>query len=353
MPRTIATTSACLALLSVASCATKCAESAAPPAAADPNARGASASSPAADTDAPQQVSGSERLGARIEALRRGGRDSVRYLQPSPDEERSYRAWVAAAAIAARDGAPPPQVAPEGFVLEQIDAETWLLAEAPQRKRGGGAVALRVGPAPAVVVEAPHTFFDVGTLPIALTAFQEQRARALIVNTVHRYRSRHAGDGPPDAGLAADEGEDEGKEESAAPSSDVAHAPRSFFLAAHEALLSAFPAIATVQLHGFRDAAAPGVALIASGAGTELDQALVERLRGWLGRELRVFPTEIQHLGGLTNVQAARSRAAGAPFVHVEMSRSLRDRLVADATQRRRLGAALVPASAERPSDAP
>ena len=46
----------------------------------------------------------------------------------------------------------------------------------------------------------------------------------------------------------------------------------------------------------------------------------------------------------MTNVEAKASRQAGAPFLHVEVGRVLRNRLVADEMLARRFAAALLPA---------
>jgi hypothetical protein len=131
----------------------------------------------------------------------------------------------------------------------------------------------------------------------------------------------------------------------------VAHTPRSFFLAAHRALLEASPGAPAVQLHGFADKSAPGVSAIASavGAGADLG-ALLDALRAALpDGELRAYPSEIRKLGGQSNVQGRWSVQAGAPFYHLEMSRTLRDRLVEDPALRRRFAAAFAPLSAVPP----
>jgi hypothetical protein len=199
------------------------------------------------------------------------------------------------------------------------------------------AIAIRAGRAREVAVEAPHTFFDRGTLPIAATAFEAMSARALLVNTVHRYsalRERPEG---------MDERGDEDEAAAKRSASDVAHAPSSFFQAAHEALLEGVPGIWAIQVHGFHDAAAPGVSVIVSAAGTRADAAgAASACRTRLGDDgVKAYPTEIGILGGLTNVQARSSARAGAPFYHVEIGRSLRDRLGADAAARRRFAEAL------------
>jgi hypothetical protein len=264
-------------------------------------------------------------LAARLDALRRGGRSSVPYQEPSGVEMQTYGAWVRGAAQAARDGAAPPTGGPAGFALEVIEGQ-WLLREdgAP---RGAGAVVLPPNaPAGAPIVEAPHTFHDVGTLPIALEAFAEGPAAALLVNTVHRAASRPGG--PDGAGG--------GENDTAELSSDLAHAPRSFFLAAHEVLLDVRPDALVIQLHGFADGTATGAAVVLSAAGTRADPAPAARaLRSELGDGVvDIAPARHPQLGGLTNVEALACRRRAARFLHVELSRSLRDRLLRDAPAR-------------------
>lgn len=302
--------------MTLVSCGGSCGHEVAPPPSGEPASPGEAASL----------------LASRLEALRKGGRRDVPYRAPTPDEERAYSAWIEAVSRASLTGAPPSVAPPPGFALERI-AGVWLLSEAPDMRRGAGALALRIGPAAPVIVEAPHTFFDVGTLAVALDAFDAGRCRALLINTVHRYAS-----GRPDA--EAKEGEEDGGD---APS-DVAHAASSFFLSAHRSLLAAEPGAWTVQLHGFADDRAPSVEVILSASVTSAPLGPVAaRARAVLGDTIRRYPEEIRVLGALTNVQAAASRDAGAPFLHVELSRTLRDRLAADADLRRRAAAAFVP----------
>jgi hypothetical protein len=274
-------------------------------------------------------------LAARLEVLRKGGRRDVSYRPPMPDEERAYSAWVQAVARAAIAGETPAVTPPPGFALERI-VDVWLLSETPDMRRGAGAIALRIGRAAPVLVQAPHTFFDMGTLPVALDAFDGGRCRALLINTVHRYASGRGEAGGTD-----------GDEDANDAVSDVAHAPASFFLAGHRALLAAEAGAWTVQLHGFADDRAPGVDVILSASVTTAPLGPVAaRARAVLGDSVRLYPDEIRVLGALKNVEASASRAAGAPFLHVEMSRALRDRLGSDEALRRRAASAFVPVSA-------
>ena len=269
-----------------------------------------------------------------IDHLRRGGRRSIHYVEPQEREEHAFTEWVAAVARGAQKDTEPTVNPPSGFVLQRFQGGMWLLSEGQQR-RGAGAVVIRIGPAAPMLVEAPHTFFDSGTLPIALAVFERQHARALLVNTAHRYVAR----------LGKEPEQNAREEDSTASISDVAHTKRSFFLAAHNALLAVDPGAWTVQLHGFQDASAKGVDVILSASVTNADTTPVARELGDLlgAASVRTYPDEIKVLGALTNIQAESSKRAGAPFLHIEMSRSLRDKLVADTTLRSRFAAAIAP----------
>lgn len=327
-----------------------------------------------------------EALGEQIAPLRKGGR---RLIAEPPDDavDATYVAWVAAAGLAARNQQPPP-APPPGFALRAIPGrDLWVLSEEvkdKERRRGAAAVVLRTGAAAPLLVEAPHTFFDRGTLPIALAVFEVQRARALLINTSHRYGGRPkpgdaagddegaeegGGEGGEGAGGAVAEGETTGgggpgaggrghggsggarAEESRAARArlaaslafaDVAHAERSFFLSAHRALLQSFPGIPAVQLHGFQDSSAPDAAAIVSavGPGADLERLLAPLRAAVSDGKVLAYPADINKLGGATNVQARWSRQMGAPFYHVELSRTLRDKLIEDAELRRRFAAA-------------
>jgi hypothetical protein len=282
-------------------------------------------------------------------------------------EEQAYREWVRAVARAAEAGGEPPAIAPDGFVFERVfpieksphgatggpgsarspgsAGEVWLRAEHPDRRRGAAAILLRSGKARPLLVEAPHTFYDIGTLPLAVAVFEVQRARALIINTVHRKTSIEMAS--PPAGSAARPrpaaGDDDDEPQDAAIASDFAHAPRSSFLSAHEELLGVFSRALALQLHGFADRSAPGVQVIVSAAGTATDTTeAAAALAALVGRDgVRRYPEEIKTLGGTTNVAAKSSRAAGAPFLHLEIARTLRDDLSHDLQKRGRFALAV------------
>ncbi len=249
-----------------------------------------------------------------LEETRQGGTRLGAYVEPSDDDRRAARA--AAPKLLANGGA---DLASFGF--EEVPLEAWpgaaLLREKPDRRRGGGAYVFRRGSTSTVVVMAPHTFFDEGTLPLACELFQRTHARALFVNTTHRYKSSPAG---PD-----------GKHPS-----DVAHAPTSIFQAMAEGVVEAIPHVTVVQLHGFANHEVAAKAVVSSGEKrvTPLVARAAAALAAATGGAIAKYPDDTNELGATTNVQGAVVRRAGGRFLHVEMEDGLRRDLLADAALR-------------------
>jgi len=273
------------------------------------------------------------KLRREIEALRQGGKTKVVYRAGTDDELASYRRWLDGYLGLASRGSTPEVTAPPGFRLLELPGVADLLAEEPAQKRGAGVLVLRSGEAQPWVLEVPHSFFDEGTLEIGLNAFVWRRARALLINTVHRYRAL--------ATAPADDATDTDDDDSSP--SDVAHAEASFFLTAHNACVDALGDVGVVQLHGFSDASAAKADLVLSPAGSRADPVPVaQALERALGIRVAIYPTQIHKLGGTHNVQAHYSIAVGRPFLHVEMSKSLRKQLTTDPERLRRFVDALL-----------
>jgi hypothetical protein len=259
---------------------------------------------------------------ATLARARRGGKSSIDYVVPDATALTEYLGYVGQLLEVARAGSSAQGLVLDGFQLDTLPQNQLALVEQPERRRGAAALVVRTGEAAAVAVEVPHSFFDESTLPIGLVLFDAIRARVLLVNTVHRYRSL-AGKEPPEAAA--------GEDAPSTASSDVAHAERSFFLSAHIAFVQTFPKGITIQLHGFRDDQATGIDAILSAANTSASvQPMASRLRQALGLKIALYPKDVRKLGGTQNVQAQQSMRHQHPFVHIEMSKSLRQRLVGD-----------------------
>jgi hypothetical protein len=276
------------------------------------------------------------KLRREIEPLRQGGKTKVIFRAASNEELQGYRSWVDGHLGLALKGTAPGVTAPPGFRLLELPGVADLLAEEAAQKRGAGVLVLRNGEAQPWVLEVPHSFFDEGTLEIGLNAFVWRRARALLINTVHRYRAL--------ATAPLEESPD--SDEDDASSSDVAHAESSFYLAAHQACVDALGDVGVVQLHGFSDGSAPKADLVLSAAGSRADPApIAQALERAVGIRVAVYPTDIRKLGGTRNVEAHYSISLGRPFLHVEMSKSLRRQLTAEPDKLRRFVDALLGSS--------
>lgn len=258
-------------------------------------------------------------LDAVYSEARRYERVTFRFSPPTGPRLERLRALAAEVVRGLGPGGPPrplrDRAAAEGFDLitaRDAAGEVWVLREAGGRREGTGLYAFRPGGA-AVCVQAPHTFFDEGTGPIALSVFAELRAACLFVNTVHRSAASTAGEGLADA----------------------AHAERTAFRAMSRGVVEAarWP---VVQLHGFagHDELGTGVAAVVSdGAASRPEGAPATRLREALARRLApgrvlLYGVDAHALGATTNVIGADVRQAGRPFLHVELSVATRRRLL-------------------------
>jgi hypothetical protein len=210
----------------------------------------------------------------------------------------------------------------------------WVLVEPPERRYGLGSYVFRLGPlAPndprtEYVLQAPHSRYDKHTGSIALSLFVEadgRPARALFVNSVHRYAQADGTRGK--------------REPAEANPADAAHGKDHPFARATARALQDHP-IALVQLHGFeRDTAADDPEIIvssgrlqptAAGSGTH------DRLRaGFPELEVAHFGVDTTRLGATTNVQGHAARTSRRCFVHIEASEPVRERLRSDREARR------------------
>jgi hypothetical protein len=195
--------------------------------------------------------------------------------------------------------------------------------------RGWGSYFLRLGAARPLLVEVPHARFDTRSWEIGATVFRDAVATGLLMNGAHRNAN---GTG----------------------TADVAHLPTSVFQEVHTAWSGAAGERAAWQVHGFAIDNHPSFplgtdAVLSNGDGAvSLDVVRLDTELDGLGFLSHAFNTlapadplnqavngptpgiTFSGLGATTNVQGTHSRSLGAPFVHVELERSIRF----DATQR-------------------
>jgi hypothetical protein len=244
---------------------------------------------------------------------RQGGTDPTRYVVPTADERRVLREAIARYLRDGDNARESVALALSKIGFEVIDVAEMhgavLLREREGEKRGGGAYVLRPASTSRVFVEAPHTFFDEGTFPLACELFRRANAHALFIETAHRYKSA-----PPNV-------------DGSYPA-DVAHAEDSLFQAATEGVLDAMTNAKVVQLHGFVPRESFGSVVLSSGDKVEGQRLVLhakDRLDAVLGSAaVRRFPEDASELGATTNVQGVVVRKAGGEFLHVEIEARLR-----------------------------
>jgi hypothetical protein len=201
-----------------------------------------------------------------------------------------------------------------------------LVVDAGRRALGQGLFLLRRTPRAEVVVEVPHRCFDRHTGAIGLALFEYLQARALLINTVHRYRAA----GCDRAGLTK------------RCASDLAHRDDSVFHAVHRGLVEGRRCW-VVALHGFRRF--DDTQVIVSAAGTRGDPScFAGQLRRWRPElSVAVHGVDAGRLGGTTGAQARHLRRIGGRMIHLELSDDLRRTLAGQASARRSFFAALAP----------
>jgi hypothetical protein len=245
-----------------------------------------------------------------------GGTAPNSYQEPSDADHQAARA--ALARVLAGDA----NVDVSSFGFEAALLPEWpgtvLFRERPDHRRGAGAYVLRMSTASKLLVQAPHTFFDEGTLPLACALFARSRARALFINTVHRYKGA-----PPTP---------DGKHPS-----DVAHSGSAIFQAMTEGAIDALGPLDVLQVHGFQNREAQARAVVSigdkSGGDAFLDGAAAA-LEAAVGPRVLRYPADTSELGATTNTQGMVVRRSGGRFLHVEMDEGLRRELLADARMR-------------------
>jgi hypothetical protein len=255
-----------------------------------------------------------------LDATREGGLDEKRYIVPKDVERKAIREAVEILIAGGADAIPRASAAAKNAEFEVVDVPesgAVLLREA-HNKRGGGAYLIRVGTKSNLFVQAPHTFYDEGTLPLGCELFARSRAGALFINTSHRYKSAPQ---TPGGHYPA----------------DVAHARDSLFQAATEGLLKAKPKASVVQVHGFGEREASGAMVLSAGVRTP-GHPVVSRVALALSRVIDGgvlrYPDDHNELGATTNVQGAIVRESGGQFLHIEMGAPLRRDLLGNPTVR-------------------
>jgi hypothetical protein len=233
------------------------------------------------------------------------------YRAPGPDDEAAVEEFVAAVVAACTTGTDVPDAVAGavGFTRSRAAGRTVLAAD-PHGPRAWGVVVLPavVGPAgPDVVVEIPHPRSDLRTERIGPAVLARLEGALLLQAGAHRHAgapawARHRRDFP----------------------ADVSHRPDSVFARLATGIVTA-RATPQVQVHGCADRDGfDVVASSGSAAPSSLLEGVAQRLRTAGERVRGGGDPGCEQLSGVRNVQGRLAARVGAPFVHLELSRSLR-----------------------------
>ena len=249
-----------------------------------------------------------------------GGDDgSIAYHASTADEQTQERALFGALLVT-RDRAAIEALIPKARAIGLrlfVCGDSAVIVEDDAARRGRGAYVIALGDAAEILVQVPHSFSDLDTLPLGRELRDTLHPRALAVSTLHRRGMAGYGDSDtrvPPTGHA-----------------DVAHDPDSTFQSFTAAWLATYADRLVVQLHGFADRRVDADLVVSSGAKAPAPpwtRAVRDQLRRLLpGRTIAAYPDDVDDLGATTNAQGRAIRAAGGRFLHVEMSASLRESL--------------------------
>jgi hypothetical protein len=235
----------------------------------------------------------------------------VRRFAAGLDDDDPYRPPEAAErrqlleGLRALEAGEPARTAEDlGFTARTgVDEETGrpfgLLANPAGERAWGWYLVDRSAPV-SMVVEVPHPNSDLRTEEIGLALYQAVPGSILLVAGTHR----RVGD---DAG-------------------DVAHRTDSMFHAVARDL--AGRGLPQIQLHGFHDDNLPDTDVVISpGAGDagEVVRGIADRLDDADFQVCRSWRRDCGRLEGKTNEQGRDAARQDTPFVHVEISRGVRD----------------------------
>jgi hypothetical protein len=223
------------------------------------------------------------------------------YRPPKSDERRAAAAGFAAIlerrsaedfeklGFSVRDGVDPATGRPYTITVNESGTE-----------RAWGMYVIDRSAPPSLAVEVPHPAFDLRTELFGVDLFRRVPGAVLLVAGAHRK----AGDGK----------------------ADVAHEEDSLFNVVASGL--AGRGLAQVQLHGFHDQNLPSTDVVLSSGATVAGDAArraADRLTADGFAVCRAWEERCKGLEGTTNVQGKAAASGGTMFLHVEMSRTLRE----------------------------
>lgn len=242
-------------------------------------------------------------LTSRIESFT--GAMSARQPYRPPNQAEQATAARGFADVVAHDRATDADLASLGFtVADLVDPVTHrpltLVQNEPGSARAWGLFLIDRSAPPSLAVEAPHPAFDLHSELFALDLFRATPGAVLLMAGAHRRADGNR--------------------------ADVAHDPDSMFQVM--ATYLAGRGLAQVQMHGFDNESAPGYDIVLSTGTTPTSTAAIRLGDGFHAAGLATCLAWAQVCAGLegtTNVQGQQAKRDGTVFLHVEMSRTVRD----------------------------
>ena len=222
-----------------------------------------------------------------------------------PDQSEQATAARGFADVVAHDRPSSADLADLGFtVTDLVDPVTHrpftLIQNEPNTARAWGMYLIDRSAPPSLAVEVPHPAFDLHSELFGLDLFRATPGAVLLIAGAHRRAD----------GSRA----------------DVAHDPDSLFQVM--ATYLAGRGLAQAQMHGFDNDSAPGYDIVLSTGTTPTSGAAIRAGAGFHAAGLAACLAWAQPCAGLegtTNVQGQLAKTDGTVFLHVEMSRTVRD----------------------------
>ncbi|MDT8911991.1 hypothetical protein [Amycolatopsis sp. PS_44_ISF1] len=223
------------------------------------------------------------------------------YRPPKPDERRTAANGFAALV----DGRGPADFEKLGFsVRDGVDPATGrpytIATNEPGTGRAWGMYVIDRSAPPSLVVEVPHPAFDLRTELFGVDLFHRVPGAVLLIAGAHRK---------------ADDDQ-----------ADVAHEVNSVFHVI--ATVLAARGLTQVQLHGFHDQNQPDTDIVLSSGATPAGGAARRAAQRLTAAGFAVcvgWEDRCEGLEGTTNVQGKAAATDSTAFLHVEMSRTIRE----------------------------
>jgi hypothetical protein len=232
-------------------------------------------------------------LGTLVTDFTAGLSANQEYHQPKSGE----LAATATAFSAALDHRKTAEFTNLGFtVRDGVDSATGRAYTMVVNERAWGMYVIDRSAPLSVAVEVPHPVSDLRTELVGVDLFRHEPGAVLLVAGAHRRAA------------------------------DVAHEPTSVFHTV--ATVLARRGLAQVQLHGFDDRSLPATDIVLS-SGAALVGDLARRTADRLTAEgfavCQAWTERCDRLEGTTNAQGEMAAATGTVFLHVEISRTVRN----------------------------